>query len=163
MARAYTAQSNNISVSAVQDLMSIQTTSGMVMEIDELAMGQVTAITIGNLRTTFKRFSGAYSIGSGGSSVTPRAHVFGDSAAICTARANDTVQTTGGTSVTLDADAINVVNGISIERNRCTTSGLNCIISPCGTNRSRIPKYMRARSYRGSTRSNRIRDRKSVV
>jgi|ERR1051326_2178350 hypothetical protein len=111
MARAYTAQSNNISVSAVQDLMSIQTTSGMVMEIDELAMGQVTAITIGNLRTTFKRFSGAYSIGSGGSSVTPRAHVFGDSAAICTARANDTVQTTGGTSVTLDADAINVVNG----------------------------------------------------
>lgn len=111
MARTYSAQSNNVSVSVVQDLMSIQTTSGMVMEIDELALGQITATTIGNLRTTFKRFSGAYSIGSGGTSVTPRPHVFGDSAATCTARANDTTQTSGGTSVTLDADALNVING----------------------------------------------------
>jgi hypothetical protein len=111
MARAYTAQSNNVSVSVVQDLVSIQTTSGMVMEVDEINMGQVTASTVGNLRTTFKRFSGAYSIGSGGSSVTPRPHVFGDSAAVCTGRANDTTQTSGGTSVTLDADVLNVVNG----------------------------------------------------
>ncbi len=110
MARTYTAQSNNVAVSAPQDLMSIQT-AAMVAEIDELALGQVTAITIGNLRTTFKRFSGAYTIGSGGPSVTPRPHVFGDSAATCTARANDTVQTSGGTAVTLDADAINVING----------------------------------------------------
>jgi len=111
MARTYTAQSNNVSVSAVQDLMSIQTTSGMVAEIDELVLGQVTATTIGNLRTSFKRFSGAYSIGSAGTSVTPRPHVFGDSAATCTARGNDTTQTSGGTAVTLDSDALNVVNG----------------------------------------------------
>jgi hypothetical protein len=111
MARAYSAQNNNVSVSAVQDLVSIQTTSGMVMEIDEIVLGQITASTVGNLRCTFKRFSGAYSIGSGGSSVTPRPHVFGDTAATCTARANDTVQTSSGTSVTLDADAINVING----------------------------------------------------
>lgn len=111
MSRTYTAQSNNVGVTAVQDLVSIQTTSGMVMEIDELAMGQITATTIGNLRCTFKRFSGGYAIGSGGSSVTPRPHTFGDSAATCTSRANDTVQTSGGTSVTLDSDVINVVNG----------------------------------------------------
>lgn len=111
MARTYTAQSNNVSVSLVQDLISIQTTAAMVAEIDELSMGQITATTVGNLRTTFKRFSGGYSIGSVGSSVTPRPHTFGDAAAVCTARANDTTQTTGGTSVTLDADAINVVNG----------------------------------------------------
>lgn len=111
MARAYTAQSNNVAVTAVQDLISLQTTSGMVMELDEINLGQVTASTIGNLRCTFKRFSGGYSIGSGGSSVTPRPHVFGDSAATVTGRANDTSQTTGGTSVTLDADAINVING----------------------------------------------------
>lgn len=111
MARAYTSQSNNVSISAVQDLLSLQTTFGMVCEVDELVMGQVTATTVGNLRCTFKRFSGAYTIGSGGSSVTPSKHVFGDSVAICTTRANDTSQTTGGTSVTLDADALNVVNG----------------------------------------------------
>jgi hypothetical protein len=111
MARTYTVQSNNVSIAVVQDLVSIQTTSGMVAEIDELALGQITATTVGNLRCTFKRFSGAFSIGSGGSSVTPRPHVFGDSAAVCVGRANDTTQTSGGTAVTLDADAINVING----------------------------------------------------
>lgn len=111
MARTYSAQSNNVAVTAVQDLISIQTTAAMVMEIDELVVGQITATTVGNLRCTFKRFSGGYSIGSAGTSVTPRPHVFGDSAATCTVRANDTAQTSGGTSVTLDADAINVING----------------------------------------------------
>lgn len=111
MARTYTAQSNNVSVSAVQDLISLQTTSAMVMEIDELSLGQITATTIGNLRCSFKRFSGGYSIGSAGTSATPRPHVFGDSAAIVTARMNDTAQTSGGTSVTLDSDALNVING----------------------------------------------------
>jgi hypothetical protein len=111
MARVYTAQNNDVSVSTVIDIVSLQTTSGMVAEIHELKLGQVTATTIGNLRTTFKRFSGGYSIGSGGSSVTPRPHVFGDSAATATARSADTTQTTGGTSVTLDADSINVING----------------------------------------------------
>jgi hypothetical protein len=83
----------------------------MVAEIDELVLGQVTATTIGNLRCTFKRFSGAYTIGSVGTSVTPRPHLFGDAAATCTTRANDTTQTTSGTSVTLDADVLNVING----------------------------------------------------
>lgn len=111
MARAYTISSSGVAITAVQDLASIQTTSGMVMEIDECSVGQITATTIGNLRCTFKRFSGAYSIGSGGSAATPRPHVFGDAAATCTGRVNDTTQTTSGTSVTLDADVINVVNG----------------------------------------------------
>lgn len=111
MARTYTITSNAVSVSAVQDLVSLQTTSAMVAEIDEISLGQITATTIGNLRCSFKRFSGAYSIGSGGSSATPRPHVFGDSAATCTGRINDTTQTTGGTSVTMDVDAINVING----------------------------------------------------
>lgn len=111
MARTYTSQSNNVAVTAAQDLISLQTTSGMVAEIDELVLGQVTATSVGNLRTTFKRFSGGYSIGSGGSSVTPASHLFGNAAATCTTRANDTTQTSGGTAVTLDSDAINVING----------------------------------------------------
>ena len=111
MPRAYTSEFDNVSVSAVQDLISLQTTSGMVAEIHEATLGQVTATAVGNLRMTMKRFSGAYSIGSGGSSVTPSKHVFGDSAATCTTRANDTTQTTSGTAVKLPADAINVING----------------------------------------------------
>ena len=111
MARTYTAQSNNVAVSAVQDLISIETTAAMVMEVDELAFGQDSDNTVGNLQCSFQRFSGVYSIGSGGSSVVPVPHLFGDAAAICTARANDTAQTTGGSSVILDSDAINVVNG----------------------------------------------------
>lgn len=111
MARAYTMRTSAVSVTAVQDLVSIQTTSGMVCELDELNCGQVTATTIGNLNCSFKRFSGGYAIGSGGTSVTPRPHLFGDAAATCTGRANDTVQTSGGTSVVLDSDVFNVING----------------------------------------------------
>jgi hypothetical protein len=113
MARAYTAQANNVSVSAVIDLLSLQTTGAMVMEIDELDLGQVTATSVGNLRCQFKRFSGGYTIGSGGTPgpITPRPHVFGDSAATVTAHGGDTTPTSGGTPVTLGADAINVING----------------------------------------------------
>lgn len=111
MARAYTSAGPNVSVSAAVDLHSLQTTSGMVAEIDELDGNQVTATTVGNLRISCKRFSGAYTIGSGGTAGTPKPHIFGDSAATCTTRYDDTTQTTGGTSATLYADAINVING----------------------------------------------------
>jgi hypothetical protein len=111
MARTYTAENDGLSVSAAMDLISLQTTAGMVAEVDELDCGQITATSVGNLKCTFKRFSGAYSIGSAGSSVTPRPHVFGDSAATVTARSGDTTQTTSGTSVKLGADVINVING----------------------------------------------------
>lgn len=111
MARAYTSAGPNVSVSAVVDLHSLQTTANMVAEIDELDINQITATTVGNLRITCKRFSGAYSIGSGGTAGTPKPHVFGDSAGVCTTRYDDTTQTTSGTAVTLYADAINVING----------------------------------------------------
>lgn len=111
MARTYTAQTTAVAVTAVQDLISIQTTSGMVAEVDEMNIGQITSTSVGNIRCTFKRFSGAYSIGSSGSSISVRPHIFGDAAATCTARGNDTSQTSGGTSVTLDTDVINVING----------------------------------------------------
>lgn len=111
MARTYTAENDGLSVTAVMDLLSLQSTSGMVFEVDELDVGQITATTIGNLKCSFWRYSAAYSIGSGGSSVTPHRHVFGDSASTVTARSGDTTQTTGGTSVKLGADVINVING----------------------------------------------------
>jgi hypothetical protein len=111
MGRVYEIPFNNISVSAVQDLISIQSTSGMAFKVLEVVLGQITVTTVESLQLTFKRFSGAYTIGSVGASVTPAKHNFGDAAATVTARRNDTTQTTGGTSVTVRADIYNEVNG----------------------------------------------------
>src|SRR6185437_14508801 len=74
-------------------------------------LGQISITTTESVQLTFKRFSGAYTIGSGGSALTPQKHNFGDTAAICTARCNDTTQTTSGTSVIIRADVFNEVNG----------------------------------------------------
>lgn len=115
MARAYTSEFAGVSITAVQDLVSLQTTSAMVAEIDEFTVGQITSATIGNLRVSMNRFSGAYSIGSAGSSVTPRPHVFGDSAAVCTTRTNDTTQTNSGTKVVLPVPVYNVINGLTYQ------------------------------------------------
>lgn len=111
MGRIYEVPFSNVSVSAVQDLLSVQSTSGMAFKLLEIVLGQITVATVENLRLTLKRFSGAYTIGSGGSSVTPVKHNFGDAAATVTARANDTTQTTGGTSSIIRADVFNEING----------------------------------------------------
>jgi hypothetical protein len=111
MGRVYSVSFNGVAATAVQDLISLQSTSGMALKLLEVELGQVTLTTIEMLRLTFKRFSGAYTIGSGGAAATPRPHVFGDAAAVATGRTNDTTQTTGGTSVIMRADMWNSVNG----------------------------------------------------
>jgi hypothetical protein len=111
MARVYTIQFNGVSVAQVQDLFSLQTTSAMACEIREFSIGQVTNDVVLVAPITFKRLSGAYTIGSGGSAVVPARKTPGDAAAICTGRANDTTQTTGGTSVILHADTFSYING----------------------------------------------------
>lgn len=111
MGRVYECGFNAVSVSAVQDLFSIQSTANMAFKVVEIVLGQVTVTTIENLRMTFKRFSGAYTIGSGGTAVTPQKHNFGDAAATATVRANDTTQLTGGTSVILRPEVYNEING----------------------------------------------------
>lgn len=109
--RIYKVPFAGVSISAVQDLISIQSTSGGSFYLNELYLGQITQTSVELLRMSIKRFSGGYSIGSGGSSVTPAKALFGDAAATATARSNDTTQTSGGTSVTLPADVINLING----------------------------------------------------
>ena len=111
MGRVYEVPFAAVSVSAVQDLLSVQSTSGMAFRLLEIVLGQITITTVEALNLSIKRFSGAYTIGSGGASVTPAKHNFGDAAATVTGRRNDTTQTTGGTSVTLRADAYNEING----------------------------------------------------
>lgn len=133
--RIYSVPFSNTSISAVQDLFSLQPGASTGIEIHEIRLGQITATSVGNLRLTFKRFSSTFSIGSGGSSVTPAKHNFNDAAALSTARANDTTQTSAGTSVTIQADVYNVVNGyqylpapedrIQIPPNQCFVCSLD--------------------------------------
>ena len=113
MGRVYSISFTNISVSAVQDLISVQSTSGMAFKLLEAVFGQITVTTIENLRLTIKRFSGAYTIGSVGAAATPQKQNFGDAAATVTARVNDTTQTVvgGGAVVTERADVLNMING----------------------------------------------------
>ena len=111
MARIYSVPFVNVSVAAVQDLFSLQTTSGMAVELHEITIGQVTSTTVASARLSWKRFSGAYTIGSGGNSATPAKLNFGDAAAVATGRINDTTQTSAGTSVVFHGDVFNYVNG----------------------------------------------------
>lgn len=109
--RVYTVQFNNVAVSAVQDLISLQPGASCGIEIHEIVLGQITATSVGNLRLTMKRFSSTFSAGSGGSTPTPGKHNFNDAAALTAAHANDTTQISAGTSVTIRGDIYNVVNG----------------------------------------------------
>lgn len=109
--RVYSVEFNAVSVSAVQDLFLMQSTSGMAFKLLEVVLGQVTLTTVEELRLTFKRFSGAYTAGTGGTAFTPAKHNFGDAAATATCFTNATTQTSGGSSVILRADTFNEVNG----------------------------------------------------
>lgn len=109
--RIYRVPFKQVAVSAVQDLISVQSTSGMAFEVHEVVIGQITASTIGNLPISMKRVSGAYTIGSGGNTSTPVKVNSGDVAATVTGRINDTTQTSGGTSTVLKPDVFNVLNG----------------------------------------------------
>lgn len=109
--RVYSVEFANVSVSAVQDLFLLQSTSGMAFRLLEVVLGQVTITTVEELRVSLKRFSGAYTAGTGGTATTPAKHNFGDAAAVTTCSANATTQTTGGASVILRADTFNEVNG----------------------------------------------------
>lgn len=112
--RLYTVQFSNVSVSAVQDLFAVYTGANIAIEIHELVIGQISATTVGNLRLSFKRFSGSFTTGSGGTTPTPAPHNFNDIATkISSAHVNDTTQCAVGSGAvaTLRADVYNVVNG----------------------------------------------------
>lgn len=109
--RVYTASFADVSVSAVQDLLAVYTGSGKVVQIHSVELAQKTATAVGNLSLTFKRATGGFTAGSGGSTPTAIPVNPGDAAATATVHANDTTQLTGGTEVVLYATAVNVVNG----------------------------------------------------
>lgn len=112
MGRKYIVPIDAVSVSAIQDLFELTGASNKTLVIHEIKAGQSSDAGDAQseqLKVTFKRFTGAYTSGSGGSAPTPRPLDPGDAAATFTAEINNTTQATGGTSVTLHADSFNVI------------------------------------------------------
>lgn len=112
--RQYSVVSNNVSVSAVQDLVSVTAGATKILGIVSVDIGQVTATTVGNLEVTLKYLPSTVTAGSGGASATVSPLNPSDAAATATARKNDTSQaTTSGTAITLWSGVWNVINNLT--------------------------------------------------
>lgn len=95
------------------DLMSIQPADDKPCRVIGWILGQTSELSDAaeeSLRITFARFTGAFTIGSGGSSVTPAVARTGDTAAGATVRANDTTVTTSGTKEIIEELSWNIRN-----------------------------------------------------
>lgn len=102
MPRVYTAGFKNVTISAVQDLISLKGSTGKTCKLNRLhlQMNDTTIQTAQGLRLNVKYASATFTAGSGGSAPTPRPYDPGDAAASFTARVNDTTQgTTSGAFV----------------------------------------------------------------
>ena len=110
MGRVYTVGFDDVAVSAVQDLLSINTSSTVPIAIHEIALSQrgLTAWESKPLR--FYRVTGSPTI-TGGTALTARPHNAGDSAAGGTYKSNHTTVFSGGTSVLVRPDEFNFLNG----------------------------------------------------
>jgi hypothetical protein len=96
MARVYTATFKFVTVSAAQDLVSCKGSTGKTCRTRRVwvQMNDTTLQTAQGLRLNVKYASATITLGSGGSTPTPRPVDAGDSAASFTAHANDTTPST---------------------------------------------------------------------
>jgi hypothetical protein len=99
MARIYTASFQAVSISAAQDLLYLLASSTVPIEIHSVTLSQKTLTAWEAKDFTFRRLTATVTAGSGGAAVTPVAHTPNDTAAVTTARRNDTtVATTTGSN-----------------------------------------------------------------
>jgi len=102
MPRVYTVSFKAVTISAVQDLISAKGSSGKTCRVRRiwLYMNDTTLQTAQGLKLNLKYGNATVTLGSGGSTPTPRPVDAGDAAASFTAHANDTSQaTTSGSFV----------------------------------------------------------------
>ena len=112
--RTYSIPMADVSISLVQDLWSVLSTANMAFELHYGFIGCRSATTVENLDVSIKRFTGGFSQGSAGSSVTPVAYPGSQAAATVTAHVNDTSRGSGGSNTTLGAYVLNEVNGLEM-------------------------------------------------
>jgi hypothetical protein len=109
MARVYTVSFENVTITAVQDLISLKGSTGKTCRLLRLWLGatNTTLQTAQSLRLNVKYSSATFTAGSVGTAPTPRPVDPGDAAASFTARANDTTQgTTSGAFTNLNPQGV---------------------------------------------------------
>jgi hypothetical protein len=109
MPRCYTVQFENVAVTAVQDLFSLDAATDKPIELVALELAQNTELgDAAEEQLRIQVIRGNTTVGSGGSAPTPQPTSPGDTAAGFTARVNDTTPASAGTAVNLLSTAFNV-------------------------------------------------------
>lgn len=114
MPREYSVSFEKVSITAVQDLVTILGATGKMCRVKRCTIIDVesTAPTNEQLALRFRILPATVSAGSGGSMPTPRPFDPGDAAATFTAHANDTSKTTtSGTAEIVEEGGCNVFGG----------------------------------------------------
>jgi hypothetical protein len=114
MGRRYTVSTDNVAISAVQDLMQVKGAAGKILKIRFCRFKNVdTTLPAGQMLRFRNRYLPAtVTDGSGGSSPTPVPMDPGNAAASFTAKANDTTQaSSSGTAVVLSPGGEHIQNG----------------------------------------------------
>jgi hypothetical protein len=109
MPRVYTVQFEDVTVSAAQDIVSLDAATDKPIELVAIELAQNTELGDAaeeQLRIQLSR--GHTTVGSGGTAPTPQPTSPGDSAAGFTSRVNDTTIASAGTAVSLLSTAFNV-------------------------------------------------------
>jgi len=128
MARVYTVVFENVTVSAVQDLISLKGSTGKVARVLRLWLGasNTSLQTAQSSRLNVKYSSATFTVGSGGTAPTPRPADPGDAAASFTARVNDTTQgTTSGAFTNIMSQGVHNYAGIDWPFKNPLAFGLN--------------------------------------
>lgn len=114
MGRLYTATFQNVAYTAANDFFEVLTSSAVCAIIHRVNLTQSTEAgdsAAEMVRITLHRVTGAPTSGSGGTTPTPIPHSPGDAAAVVTVEANNSTPLSGGTSVLLLEEAVNVFSG----------------------------------------------------
>lgn len=111
MSRMYTVSIDNVSVSAIQDVLAVYAGASRLLRVHAIQMGANGQTTVGNYRIRLRYLPPTVTAGSGGSTATPHPTDPNDAVASFTARSNDTTQaTSSGTAYTIFADEFNPIN-----------------------------------------------------
>lgn len=101
MGRIYTAQFNDVAITAIQDLFEVVAPSDSIVVIHDIHIGQRSDVGDAQEEVLLIQWtSGHTTSGSGGSTVTPAPREPGDAAFGGTCEANNTTQASTGTIVT---------------------------------------------------------------
>lgn len=112
MGRVYSLSFSDVAVSAAQDLLIAQASSSVPIAVHSVTLTQKTLTAWEAKNVRIRRVPATVTLGSGGSTPTPRPLLKNDAAAGGTYHANDTTPaTSSGTIVDLHSEEWNFLNG----------------------------------------------------